>query len=308
MTSEKTILFEPWGLGDALIALAAAIQDSTRIAIACNPRWIPLLRAVTHDMQAPDLMPVSLDYVSRSKSRSFDLGKRDGIKGQFEVLTIRGDMRDYLAARRMFPSARVKMTGWYAFLAKRSPIFDLPFSTGLIQVNNRYEAWASLAKVRWADVVKYYSDKSAVVDGPIVIHVGANYQSRQYPHVADLIEHLQDSYPIRILAGPNDPLPEGIKAEQVCHLVDGEIVEALKASRLVITNDSGPMHLAAILRCRTIVVTRQAAIREWLPPTATAIESIHSPKGYRSYPLSDRVWTGWPTAEEVAKRLAQLPL
>jgi ADP-heptose:LPS heptosyltransferase len=198
------------------------------------------------------------------------------------------------------------MNGWLSFLAKRSALIDLPFSKGWAPVRNRYRTWASLTQVRWDDVESFYRQKRPVPQPrSIAIHVGAQWGSRQYPHVAELASRLRESSDVRIIAGPTDQLPNGVVEDEVSRLTNEDLVNALRESSHVIANDSGPMHLAAFLRCRTTAITRQADIREWLPPTALAVESTLSPKGYKaaSGHLSDVVSSGWPTPSEVLDRL-----
>src|SRR5579859_5149328 len=115
----KVILFEPWNLGDAVIAFATALQDPERVALACSPRWLTILRCAADGMPLPELIPVKLGYVTRMKRRtSVEAVARETIRGR-TVLSIRGDLRDYRAARILFPGSRIRMTGWIPFLAHR---------------------------------------------------------------------------------------------------------------------------------------------------------------------------------------------
>jgi hypothetical protein len=66
--AEKLILFEPWNMGDALIAAAIAFQDPTCLAIACSPHRHPLIRTASEGLTPPELLAVDLDYVSRSRT------------------------------------------------------------------------------------------------------------------------------------------------------------------------------------------------------------------------------------------------
>jgi hypothetical protein len=303
MNSKKAILFEPWNLGDVMIVLAIALQAPHRLSIACSSKWHELIRSVTEGMVAPELISTDLGYVTRNKNRSFKFKDLPTIPTNDTVLSIRGDARDYYAARTMFPNSRIVVRGWLPFIAKRVPLFDIPFANEWFPIRNCYRAWASLAKVEWSDVARFYEKKQPIEGDPlVVVHVGAQWRSRQFPDVARLVDLLKKSYNVQIVAGPGDPVPYGVDESDVLRLVNGELADMFRSSSYVITNDSGPMHLAALLRCRIMVVTRQAAIREWLPPTAIAVESQYSPKGYRSAPLSDSIASGWPTADEVLEQ------
>jgi hypothetical protein len=306
MQSKSSILFEPWNMGDAVMALAIALQDPTRLSLACNSKWHELLRCAAHGMDMPKFLSVDLGYISRNKDGYLKFGDLPKIYDNTTVLSIRGDVRDYYAAKKMFPNSQIRANGWLSFLAKRSTLIDFPFARGWAPVRNRYRAWALMANIKWADVERFYQQKGPLTTPrSVVIHVGAQWRSRQYPHVAELVENLKKTSNVQVVAGPGNLLPDGIRDSDVSRLVNYDLVNVLQSSSYVITNDSGPMHLAALLRCRTLVVTRQAAIQEWLPPTVVAVESKDAPKGYmpNSVHLSDRVSGGWPSSEEVIKSL-----
>jgi hypothetical protein len=305
--AKKIILFEPWNMGDALIAAAIALQDPTRLALACNPRWHPLIRAVTEGNTAPELIAADLGYVNRARTDRWDFGSLSAISpSSTTVATIRGDIRDYLAAKKLFPKASIRSSGWFAFTARRSPLLNLPYAKGWLPVRNRYRAWASIASIPWEKLKGFYEQRLPEPAAQLIsIHIGAQWRSRQYPHVAKLSELLAETCPVQILAGPGDTLPSGIAETDVCRLVDRELVDALRVSSHVIVNDSGPMHLAALLHCRTHPIARMSAINEWLPPAITPIKAADMPQGYRphrSY-MSDSVANGWPPPEEIVQLL-----
>jgi hypothetical protein len=305
--AEKLILFEPWNMGDALIAAAIALQNPARLALACNSRWHDLLRAAMEGLPAPELLPANLKYVSRGRTGRWEFGSLSAIStSATNVATIRGDIRDYLAAREIFPSASIHSTGWFAFAARRSALLNTPYAKGWRPVRNRYRAWASIASVPWEDVKRFYEQKLPEPATPLItIHIGAQWRSRQYPHVAKLVDLLARIYQVQIIAAPEDPLPAGIAETDVRRLINHELVDAFRASSHVIVNDSGPMHLAAILRCRTYPIARMSDIREWLPPATVSIESKAAPKGYRPHPgyMSDSIVDGWPSPEDVVRNL-----
>ena len=110
---------------------------------------------------------------------------------------------------------------------------------------------------------------------------------------------------VEILAGPDDPLPPGIEPDAVARPLWPELVQRLCGADCVVSNDSGPMHLAAFLGCRTLALSRCSNIAEWLPPGARALSSPAAPRGYtpvRRY-WSDAVLPGWPRPEEVGALL-----
>jgi hypothetical protein len=308
VTDTKTlILFEPWSMGDALIAAAIALQDPARLVLACNSRWHDLIRAVTEGVAAPELIAADLSYVDRSRKGRWDSGSLPVLSASAKnVATIRGDIRDTLAARKLFPGASVHSTGWLAFAARRSALLDMPYAKGWLPARNRYRAWASIAAVPWQKVQHFYEQKLPAPASPLVtVHVGAQWRSKQYPHVARLVELLSGICRVQIVAAPGDPLPAGVAEADVRRLINQPLVDAFRASSHIIVNDSGPMHLAAILRCHTSPVVRVSGIREWLPPATIPIEAKLIPRGYRPHPtyMSDAVIEGWPSPEEIVQQL-----
>lgn len=304
MKLKKAILFEPWNLGDAVMAFAITLQDPTRLSLACNSKWHDLLRCAAQGMNMPELISVDTGYISRNKDGHLKFGNLPKNFVNTTVLSIRGDVRDYYAAKKMFPNSRIRANGWLSFLAKRSSLIDLPYARGWMPVRNRYKAWAALANIEWSDVEYYYRKKRPISNSRTVsIHVGAQWRSKQYPYVAELVELLKKTSRVKIIAGPGDPLPNDISENDIYRLVNSDLVNAFMSSSHVIANDSGPMHLAALLRCRTLVTSRQVAIQEWLPPTVSSIESEYSPLGYAQSAeyLSDTISTGWPFPDKVIK-------
>jgi hypothetical protein len=304
MKSDNLVLFEPWNLGDAIIAFAIALQDPAHISLACNSKWHKLLRATAQGTQVPKLFAVDLGYVSRGKRGYFEFGNLPSINADATVLSIRGDLRDALAARKIFAGSKVQVNGWMTFAAKTLGVVDTPFSRGWLPVRNRYHSWACIAGIDWQGVEKNYMRKQTLPQiRSILIHIGAQWRSRQYPHVDELVDRLKRAGNVQIIAGPGDILPAGVTESQVLRPIDSELVSLINNSSHVVTNDSGPMHLAALLRRRTMVIARQAAISQWRPPAITAIVSKRAPRGYRSLPLSDAVSPDWPAPEEIMKHL-----
>jgi hypothetical protein len=305
--AEKLILFEPWNMGDALIAAAIALQDPTRLALACNSRWHTLIRAAAEGIATPELITADLQYVNRTRTGRWDFRSLPPIStSATKVATIRGDIRDYFAARKLFPGASISSSGWLAFAARRSPLLDAPYAKGWLPIRNRYRAWAAIASVPWREVERFYEQKLPEPSTPLVtIHIGAQWRSRQYPHAARLANSLTRICRVQIVAGPGDILPAGVAETEVRRLIDHELVDAFRATSHIIVNDSGPMHLAAILRCRTWPIARMSAIEEWLPPATIPIKSGSAPKGYRPHQqyMSDVIVDGWPSPEDIIHQL-----
>ena len=314
MMSGRRVLFEPWGLGDALMAAAVLREHPAGFAIACHPGWIPILGSALEGVSPAALLPVALSYTTRSRSGRLDAGDPGDvvpITDVTEVLSIRGDPRDLRAARRLFPNARVRVSGWLGFVARRNRLADIPYRLGLRRVRNRYKAWADLSGIPYEAIARRYraAPRNGSGSPQVLLHVGAQWRSRQYPHAAGLKHELESAgTSVAILAGLTDPLPQGVGEHEVQRVMDGALVGALRRAALVVTNDSGPMHLAAFLGCRTLAIARVSNIVEWLPPGADAMGAERAPRGYRPDPgyTSDAILTGWPDPGMVARRVTDM--
>lgn len=309
-SSRPVVFFEPWSLGDVIIAAAAARQLDTPVTLACHPDWHPILRAACPQAEL-DLLPVLLPYTTRNRLHAFDKSQLGQITHPevTDVLSIRGDLRDYSAARKLFPRARIRMSGWIRFAARKNSMVDLPYRFGLLPVENRYRVWARLASVAFEQIEATYVRMQATApqNRHIVVHVGAQWLSKQYPHVAELCALLrQDNYDVTVAAGKNDSLPAAISEPVVQRKDNGELVTLFRSTQHVITNDSGPMHLAAFIGCRTTALVRAAAIAEWLPPATQVIAAPDTPRGYRQRQdyMTDSILPGWISPAEVVLQLA----
>jgi hypothetical protein len=192
----RDVLFEPWSLGDAIIAAAIGREDSGRFALLCDHRWIELIRAGLPGDSMLQVIGVHLPYTMRSAQNKYSLPSSlrtpSTSFGIGTAFNIRGDIRDYRAARKMFPNAKVRQSGLFSFLARRSAAVDLPAKLGLIQVRNRYKAWAELTGVSFDTVEQRYAIKVDRPRGGIIIHTGAQWGSKRYPHLYKLVSQFEN--------------------------------------------------------------------------------------------------------------------
>jgi len=112
---------------------------------------------------------------------------------------------------------------------------------------------------------------------------------------------------VEIADGRGDPLAPDVVEQDVVRLANRELVERLAAATHVVANDSGPMHVAAMLRRRTVCVTNHSAMREWLAPGVVLLER-NGHAGHRATEVkpSERIFSGWPSAKDVAKQVLAL--
>lgn len=291
-----------------MIAASTLRERPEDFILACDEKWEPFFRKISEGATPLPLLPLHLEYTTRNRKNRLQANPSHFSSFKLDhILSIRGDFRDWLAARKIFPNAEIRMSGWLAFFSRRLRLLDILLSAMKLPIRNRYRAWATLSGIPFSEIEStYHLMRSAPgKDGKVIIHVGAQWKSKQYPHVNELKKILKNKdFQVQILAGPKDQLPQGISEAEVHRVGAEELVDLLSRNQWVIANDSGPMHLAAFLGAKTFVISRVSNIEEWLPPGVIPISSSLMPKGYAPDSLytSDEVLDGWPDPEEIAQK------
>jgi hypothetical protein len=115
----------------------------------------------------------------------------------------------------------------------------------------------------------------------------------------------QNGKEVDILAGEGDPLPEGVSAAQLEVVMGRELVARLREYDFLVANDSGPMHLAAMLGVPTVALACGSNLDCWAPPGVLKVKAETMPRGYApaSGYWSDRALPGWPAPETVVNML-----
>ena len=301
----SVILFEPWGLGDAIIAGAVGVHIPGGCKLACNSKWHELLKAVFCE-ESISFVPMDLSYTSRGgtgfklpPAASPDRSESKPVTRNL-VLSARGDPRDFLIARTTYPGSIFKVKGFAGFLARQLKPMDFLFSAGILPVTNRYRVWAQIAGVDFSLLEQRFSRLKSQLrpSRSVAIHIGAQWKARQYPYVKDLRDRLEImGLKVVIVAGPGDPLPAGIERSQVTTAINADLIAIFKQSAFVVVNDSAPMHLASALGVPSICAARLSNIAEWLPVGSTPVCSEMMPRGHwidKSVYLKDDIVSGWP--------------
>lgn len=301
--SKRKVLFEPWHLGDVIIAAATFRAMPENLAIACAQKYYSVLKNIVPTIMPSQMILISADHTD-GKGNKFKFSAPIQIfNDDVEVLSIRGDVRDLILAKRTFPAAKIRFYGWVAFFARRSAMANALVLLLRYPVKNRYEYWAETAGVPF-DAIKssYLSQQNRGVrnETQIGVYIGARYPSKYYPHYRQLILDLQrDGYKVAPVAFSREEADYYDFPVEV--MKSDELIEFMKCCRYVISGDTGPMHLAAFLGCKTFVIGHISNIKEWLPPLAGAISSSTCPVGYRPRPEyeTSAAVPGWPEASEV---------
>jgi hypothetical protein len=302
------VLFEPWSLGDALIAFDAFRRCPDTTVLLCDRRWKPIL-AELDPLAANRIFTCQLGYTYAAKTFAITIDMPQELRERVsKVYSIRGDPRDYVAMRLLFRKSRTRMSGWLAFLASKSWIVDSVYRTRLLEPKNRYLEWQRLLRLGPA---KRGHRTPPPTPLSICIHVGSQWRSKRYPAAEKcrilLLERIPEAR-IMAAAGPGDPLPPGMREEVIQRVKDSAAIELLKKQHLVITNDSSAMHLCHSLNVEFIAVGRATNLDVWAPPGANALWSPASPRGVRSDPdyLSDKELDQWPDPETVVNQALKI--
>ena len=316
---ETTIaIFEPWSLGDAVIALTFAKQAPQMTTLYIDNRFVPILSLLAKDCEHISFCGLTIDYTRRGQGKRFlnDIIRVRPVETSISVvLSIRGDIRDYLLAKKLFPKTKIIMTGCVPFLARRFwPLDWLLICLG-IAVNNRYGLWQTLAaRLQWPFAhppVKPRQTAKTQNDKPsILIHTGAQWRSKAYPYQCQIAKRLASlGYAPLLAYGPGDPNPTN-DGTSTC-LEGQQLITAIQTADLVICNDSAPMHLASACNVKALVLANVSCVFEWLPPGAVYLASPKMPQGYRPRPayMSDKTVDGWMDPEDVVNYVQKiLPL
>lgn len=104
------------------------------------------------------------------------------------------------------------------------------------------------------NIKNQYLPESYIVLCPFAHGTNPQGQSKKWPHWQALFEKVKHLYPV-ICPGPNE-IEEAEKLFPKTHIIKGlslyDYLQVLSQAQCVIANDSGPLHMAAALKCPTI--------------------------------------------------------
>lgn len=306
MNEAKPIaVLEPWALGDAAIAASICRLIDRPVILLIHSKYISLIGQLLQNHPHITLKAVDLEYTKRANGKKFiaDLKRLKSFQEDVStVYSIRGDFRDHLVAKKLYPNAKVNMCGYDVFFARRLGFVDALLRLADIPVKNRYQQWLRLLPTSTKDLPQQ-NHRPIARNARIFIHTGAQWRSKTYPYAIQVYQKLlEQGFDAIIGYGPGDPEPQGVKH---VYIDSQNLISELKAADMVMTNDSGPMHLAAFVGCRVLVIANASNIYEWLPPNTEAMTAPSMPTGYRPKPkyMSDEVLEDWPSPDQVLAKI-----
>ena len=194
--------------------------------------------------------------------------------------------------------------------------------------------YASLAMCDVADyagdisALKLYIEPKKFEKPTLGINAGATYGSakRWYPEkFAEVASHFHTKYNIIIFGGPNEvemakDIEDGLKAKGVTNYTNlagktniEELCSNIGGCSLFITNDSGPMHVAAAYQVPTVAIfgpTKDKETSQWMNKKSTIVkhEMECSPCMKRECPLKHHECMKSITSSEVIEAVERLNL
>ena len=311
--SNKIAFFEPWSLGDAVIATNIAREIDGNVVVFANSKYRLLLTTLLGTNSRVQIKDIDLGYTSRGQGAYFlrDLIQAREINEPFdEVLSIRGDFRDVLVVAKIFRTLHIRCVGWSGFFLRRIAFLDRLFVLMGGKPLNRYDAWRDITS--HLPRVKVTSNEATRLpsSNKILVHVGAQWRSKAFPMVSELARRLLTlGYKVVIGYGPGDIEPSDLPPEaQKIFLDDANTVPEFKNADLIVSNDSSPMHIAGFIGARNLVLCNVGNIFEWLPQGAHYLAADDMPEGYlpKANYMSDQTVDGWPSVDAVVNMIETL--
>lgn len=250
-------IFEPWGLGDLVIALAGAAQLRThghKVTVICNPLWGPVVRAFYPDIE---MVPFFAPWTS-------DTGKYDPRRYSFASLR---SLHTFLSGRRVTAiiDPRGDIRGKLLLrLLTRIPVLSFPMKS----FSNRYDWVNGLCSALSIPYTPQVMKRSAW-DKKVVCFFGASRLNRKLPTAksVELLRMLLESdFQVSVVLEPDqNPF---ITDDRII-FISGEvhkIIAVVRAAGAVISTDSGWLHVAAMSGVATIGLFGFDNAGQWAPP------------------------------------------
>ena len=269
LSNPLTILIElPTWLGDAVMVTAAVkelVKKYPKAKLTFFGSFVSVEALKTH----PNCVKSVVDESKKSKSRLLWLYKTAKKLGQFDIVI---SFRSSFISTLFLKSIKAK-----ARLQYNKSAFE----------GHQVEKYASFLGYK-PQKLKLYQKPFIYKNKTIGLNPGATYGSakRWYPKefakVADMLSK-EYGYDIIIFGGPNEKdiakeIEENLHIKNFINLAGKtsvkELIEKIAGLSLLITNDSGPMHIAAAYQVPTIALfgpTNHKETSQWSNPNGYII-------------------------------------
>lgn len=264
-----------------------------------------------------------IDETKKTKNRLYATYKMAKALGAFDMaITFRKNIYASLLLAFTKSPIRIGRRTWYNRLLlthTRSFISDQHL------VRNYHQLIVSFTKDAPHDLRLYIPKK--IYDKPTLgINPGATYGSakRWYPEkFAQVAAHFASDYNILIFGGPTevdmgDAIEKALKEQGIKNYTNlagktsiQELCASIGGCELFITNDSGPMHIAAVYKVPTVAIfgpTNDSETSQWMNPYAKIVrlDLECAPCMQRQCPIKTHDCMKNISAEMVSEALEQL--
>ena len=281
----KILIIIPNWLGDAIMA-TPAIESLSSTYPDAHITLIGSYVALEALKHHPQVSHTILDETKKSTNRLLATYKLAQSIGSFDMaLSFRKNIFSSLLLYFTHSPIRIGRATWYNRLLLTH---THTFKAGIHLVKN-YHALINSFSHDEPKALKLYIPPISYERPTLGINPGATYGSakRWYPEkFAQTAAHFAKKYDIVIFGGPNETdiaqsIEEELKALQITNytnLAGKTSVEELCASvggcKLFLTNDSGPMHIAAAYKVPTVAIfgpTKDRETSPWMHPYAKIV-------------------------------------
>lgn len=313
----RILIILPNWLGDAIMTTPAIEQI---IKTYQNPRVTLVGSAVSIEAFSahPDIAARIVDQTKTAKSRiraTYELAKS---LGTFDIaISFRNQIHANMLLYFTHSTRRIARRSWHALLFCTHAII-------MQKRNHLVEQYLSLVEPLFLPKIaplKLYTANQPVITKSIGINAGATYGSakRWIPaRFARSAAAFEQEYRIILFGGPNEieiahDIEQELRSLGVTNIENksgqttiAQLIETIASLTLFITNDSGPMHIAAAFNIPTVALfgpTKSEETSPWLNPNALIINKHVkcAPCMKRQCPLDEHLCMESIDVEEVVK-------
>ena len=276
--TKRIAIFEPWGLGDLLIALHGARELSKNgfeITVICNPDWASWVKTLIF---VKNVITYHAPWTEKTKKYSFYKYKVAHfllLRRQLKNIAvdylcdIRGDIRNLVFLKALCVC----------------PVFSLLGQ----KVKRRYDRPVSLARLFNVKVKSLYSNQATQYScfsnkkTHVFCFFGSAWGNKAVPiekSIEIVLALLGKKFLVTIILQPEDSMSEWSflidKYKGQLFLLQESIAKcgiALKMANLFIATDSGWLHMAFFYGIPVIALFGYANAEEWCPPNCLVVYS-----------------------------------
>jgi heptosyltransferase-2 len=321
----KILIILPNWLGDAIMATPAIELLSTYYPDA-NFTFVGSYVSIEALKHHPKCKKAVVDETKKEKNRLVATYKFAKELGKFDIaVTFRNQLHSSLLLRFTSTPTTIARRSWHStFLLSHA----VAISTKQHLVK-QYSQLSMTTTKEWDKTIpnlKLYIKPKEFTKPTLGINAGATYGSakRWYPErFAEVAKTFSDKFDIIIFGGPNEvematEIEQNLKVWHVNNYTNlagkttiKELCANIGGCSLFITNDSGPMHVAAAYRVPTVSIfgpTKHKETSQWLNEKSKIVrhEMDCSPCMKRECPLKHHECMKSITASEVIEAIKDL--